>query len=67
MHVYAWRTWLRKRLPWFLINLGLAAKGKDCESAGSSHHWYNLDGITSACYHCHVVRSGQLWHQPTSN
>ena len=40
VHPYAWRTSLRKRLPWFLINLGIAAKGKDCERVGAEHHWY---------------------------
>lgn len=60
-HPYAWRTWLRKRLPWFLINLGVAAKGENCESVGASHYWYNKDNVSSGCYHCEVVREGQLW------
>lgn len=58
-HPYAWRTWLRRRLPWRLI--GLAPKGRDCERAGAWHRWYNQDGEHSACYHCRVVRPGQLW------
>ena len=62
-HPYAWRTWLRGNLPWFLINLGLPNKGKDCEKVGASHHWYNVDGKTSACYHCQVVRTGRLWER----
>jgi len=60
-HPYACRTWLRARLPWLLIDLGLADKGPDCEAAGGWHRWYNRDGKTSACYHCHVVRPGRLW------
>ena len=60
-HPFAWRTKLRGKLPWFLINLGLADKGKDCEAAGGWHRWYNQDYEHSACYHCHVVRRGQLW------
>ncbi len=60
-HPYAWRTWLRQRLPWFLINFGLADKGCDCEAVGAAHHWYNIDGKTSGCYHCRVEREGRLW------
>ena len=33
----------------------------DCEAIGEAHRWYNLDGNRSACYHCKVVREGQLW------
>jgi hypothetical protein len=65
-HPYAWRTWLRRHLPWFLIDLGLANKGKDCETVGGQHHWYNQDDENSACYYCHVVRSGQLWRQESN-
>ena len=60
-HPFAWRTKLRGRLPWFLIDLGLADKGKDCEAVGGWHRWYNQDNEHSGCYHCHVVRRGQLW------
>ena len=60
-HPYRWRTWLRGHLPWGLINLGLAAKGEDCERVRGRHHWYNVDHKTSGCYHCGVVRPGQLW------
>jgi len=35
-HPFRWRTWLRGRLPWPLINLGFAAKGEDCERVGGS-------------------------------
>lgn len=61
---YRWRTSLRRYLPWFLIDLGVAAKGEDCEAAGGSHGWYNIDGKRSGCYHCRVVRSGRLWQPP---
>jgi hypothetical protein len=44
-----------------LINLGIAKKGRDCEGVGAEHHWYNIDNKTSGCYHCRVVRDGQLW------
>ena len=60
-HPYFWRTWLRSNLPWFLINLGFACKGTDCESVGAEHCWYNQDNVHSACYHCEVVRPGRLW------
>ncbi len=60
-HPYRRRTWIRRRLPWFLISLGVARKGRDCEAAGGWHRWYNHDGETSACYHCRVMAAGQLW------
>jgi hypothetical protein len=47
-----------------LIDLGIAAKGDDCERAGGAHYWYNVDGGSSGCYHCAVVRPGQLWNMP---
>ncbi len=62
---YRIRTWLRGYLPWVLIDLGFAAKGEDCEKAGGEHEWYNKDGKQSACYHCQIVRSGQLWKRAT--
>lgn len=65
-HPYAWRTLLRRHLPWFLIDLGLANKGKDCEALGAEHDWYNQDGEHSACYHCYVVRPGQLWRRESN-
>ena len=65
-HPYAWRTWLRGRLPWFLIDLGVAGKGADCAKLGALHHWYNVDGQSSACYHCRVVEQGRLW-EPEDN
>lgn len=63
-HPYAWRGWLRGTLPYLLIDLGMAPKGKDCEAAGAWHRWYNKDGKTSGCYHCEVERPGQLWKEP---
>jgi hypothetical protein len=60
-HPYRWRTWFRGHLPWFLINLGVAAKAQDCETVGARHRWYNADDVNSACYHCKIVRTGQLW------
>jgi len=62
-HPFAWRTRLRRHLPWFLINLGIASKGDDCEAVGASHHWYNIDDVSSGCYHCRVERPGQLWRE----
>ena len=58
---YRWRTTVRRHLPWFLIDLGVAQKGSDCEKAGGRHDWYNLDDTDSGCYHCKIVRSGRLW------
>jgi hypothetical protein len=58
---YRWRTALRRHLPWFLIDLGVADKGLDCEAVGGTHCWYSLDGVSSGCYHCKVVRAGHLW------
>lgn len=62
-HPYRWRTWIRGYLPWFLIDLGVADKGEDCERVGGEHWWYNRDNVTSACYHCKAVRPGQLWRR----
>jgi hypothetical protein len=63
-HPYESRTAMRLRLPRFLIKLGLAAPGRDCESVGAPHLWYNQDGLRIACYHCKVVRSGHLSQPP---
>jgi len=65
-HPYAWRTWIRKRLPWFLINMGIASNGRDCEAVKANHHWYNRDNASSACYHCEVIRPGKLWRTTDS-
>jgi len=58
---YRWRTAVRRHLPWFLINLGIAEKGQDCEAAGGNHCWYNIDNKSSGCYHRNVIRDGRLW------
>lgn len=58
---YRLRTRIRGNLPWFLIKLGICGKGVDCEVAGGSHEWYNIDNLTSGCYHRRVVRPGMLW------
>ena len=58
---YRLRTRIRSNLPWFIINLGIASKGSDCEQAGGNHEWYNIDGENSGCYHCNVEREGKLW------
>ena len=60
-HPYRWRTWIRVKLPWFLIDLGIAAKARDCERVGGEHWWHNRDDVSSGCYHCEAVRPGQLW------
>ena len=58
---YRWRTWLRMHLPYFVVNIGIVAKGKDCEKAGGYHEWYNIDDENSGCYHCNIEKHGQLW------
>jgi hypothetical protein len=58
---YRWRTALRRHLPWFLIDLGIARKGRDCEAVGDEHEWYNVDDVSSGCYHCVVMKPGRLW------
>jgi hypothetical protein len=60
-HPFRWRTWLRGRLPYWLIDLGGARKRRDCEAVGGWHRWYNEDHNSSGCYHCGVVRPGRLW------
>jgi hypothetical protein len=54
---------LRRYLPWFLIDAGIAGKGHDCEAAGGSHYWYNKDDTNSACYHCKTTKPGRLWER----
>lgn len=58
---YAVRTWIRGYLPYFLVDLGVAAKADDCADVNASHQWYNQDDMYSACYHCCEVQEGQLW------
>jgi len=56
---YRWRTALRRRLPWFVVNRGVAAKGRgDC----GAHEWYKQDDGEDRCYHCEVgVRRPSLF------
>jgi hypothetical protein len=64
-HPYSWRLKIRGRLPWFLINLGIADKGKNCEDVGAEHLWYNIDDKNPGCYYCKVEKEGQLWKEKT--
>lgn len=36
----------------FLIDLGVAAKCKDCKAVNANHSYYNIDGILNGCYYC---------------
>jgi len=48
---YRLRTRVRRHLPWFLVNLGVAGKGRrDC----GDHQWYRADDNVEGCYHCDV-------------
>jgi len=58
---YRWRTWLRMHLPLFLIDIGIADKGEDCEAAGGYHEWYSIDNKLSGCYHCKIKHPGKMW------
>lgn len=60
-HPFENRLWWRSRLPWFLINLGIASKGKDCLLVNASHKWYNVDGINSGCYYCKKTSQKIKW------
>nr|WP_294860526.1 hypothetical protein [uncultured Fluviicola sp.] len=60
-HPYHLRRWFRERLPWFLIDAGFAAKGKDCEEVLAEHKWYNMDNERSGCYYCKIIKEGNLW------
>ena len=62
-HPYRWRTWLRSNLPSFFVNWRIVEKGNDCEKVGGQHHWYNLDGKSSGCYHCKVIKEGKFWNE----
>ena len=56
---YRWRTAVRRRLPWFLVDHGVAQKGKgDC----GNHEWYRSTAEEDRCYHCDagVRRPSQL-------
>lgn len=60
-HPYELRLKIREKLPWFLINMGIAAKGKDCEQVNAEHNWYNKGENISACYFCKIEKEGNLW------
>lgn len=62
---YRRRTRLRQHLPFWMIDLGIAAKGRDCEAAGGRHQWYN-QGPDSACYHCRATSAFALWRPETA-
>jgi hypothetical protein len=48
---YRWRTRFRRQLPWFLVNRGVARKGRrNC----GDHHWYKSSAKEDHCYHCVV-------------
>jgi len=55
-HPYRYRVWIRGRLPWWLINLGVANKERDCEAVGGWHRWYKSTDEIDGCYHCEVKR-----------
>jgi hypothetical protein len=48
-------------LPLFLIDIGIADKGEDCEAAGGYHEWYSIDNKFSGCYHCKIKHPGKMW------
>jgi hypothetical protein len=46
---YRWRTEIRRKLPWFMIDLGITAKGRrDC----GRHEWYREHDNVWRCNHC---------------
>ncbi len=55
-HPYERRLRLRLRLPWFLIRLGIARKGKDCDIVNAEHKWYNIDNDYFGCYYCRQIK-----------
>lgn len=62
-HPYELRLLLREKLPWFLIDIGIAAKGENCEKVAADHHWYNKGNGISACYYCKIEKEGKLWNE----
>mgnify|MGYP003637936016 FL=1 len=56
-HPYYRRLWWRSKLPWFLIDLGVASKGKNCELVNAEHKWYNIDNTKSGCYYCEKIKN----------
>jgi hypothetical protein len=55
-HPYRYRVWVRRHLPWWLINRGVANKGRDCEAVGGWHRWYKSTEEIDRCYHCEATR-----------
>lgn len=55
-HPYRWRCWIRSYLPWWMIDLGLAAKAADCEREGGWHRWYAVSDEIDGCFHCEEER-----------
>jgi hypothetical protein len=54
---YRWRTWIRGRVPWALVDFFPKGLG-DC----GQHVWSAYDAETDRCYHCEVgVRPRQLF------
>ncbi len=60
-HPYRRRTFWRIVLPNPFSNL--IDKCENCEAVNGEHHWYNVDGERSGCYHCRIVREGRLWEE----
>ena len=54
-HPYELRKQIRSKLPWFLIDLGIAGKGKNCEKLNADHDQYKIDGETNGCYYCKQI------------
>lgn len=60
-HPYRFSLWLIQRLPWLLINLRIAGKGKDSELVNVEHRWYNIDDKKSGCYYCKKIFYNKKW------
>lgn len=56
-HPYYRKLWWRINLPWFLIDMGFAEKGENCEKVSAVHYWYKIDKKTSGCYFCNIIRN----------
>lgn len=59
-HPYGNKRWQRERLPWFIVNWGIAKKGEDCEKVNAKHQWYNIDNLNSGCYFSKLTKFGKL-------
>lgn len=59
-HLYRYRLWWRSRLPWMLINMGIARKGKDCHNVNAKHSWYKIDDNYKGCYYCRRIEKYKL-------